>query len=99
MPAYLLAAVNVRHLIDAPLKVLFFLVFILGNGLDLVLLAEGEVAGSYLGGARLAYVAGLALFPVIIYRLAVALLENSLVEVVLAASQPASSLEAPVRGR
>ena len=92
----LLAAVNVRHLIDAPLKVLFFLVFILGNGLDLVLLAEGEIAGSYLGGARLAYVAGLALFPAIIYRLAVALLENSLVEVVLAASQPASALEAPV---
>ena len=91
----LLAVVNVRHLIDAPLKVLFFLVFILGNGLDLVLLAEGESGGSYLGGARLAYVAGLALFPLVIYRLAVALLENSLVEVVLAASQPASALEDP----
>lgn len=92
----MLAVVNVRHLIDAPLKVLFFLVFILGNGLDLVQLAEGELAGSYLGGARLAYVAGLALFPVVIYRLAVALLENSLVEIVMAASQPASALEAPV---
>ena len=92
----LLAVLNVQHLIDAPLKALFFLVFILGNGLDLVLLAEGEIAGSYLGGARLAYVAGLALFPVIIYRLAVALLENSLVEVVMAASQPSAALEAPV---
>ena len=92
----MLAVINVQHLIDAPLKVLFFLVFILGNGLDLVLLAEGEIAGSYLGGARLAYVAGLALFPAIIYRLAVALLENSLVEVVMAASQPSAALEAPV---
>lgn len=91
----LLAVLNMRHLIDAPLKVLFFLVIILGNGLDLVLLAEGENAGSYLGGARLAYVAGLALFPLVIYRLAVALLENSLVEVVMAASQPASALEEP----
>lgn len=91
----MLATLNARHLIDAPLKALFFLVFILGNGLDLVLLAEGETGGSYLGGARLAYVAGMALFPAIIYRLAVALLENSLVEVVLAASQPSAALEDP----
>ena len=94
----MLAVINVQHLIDAPLKVLFFLVFILGNGQDLVLLAEGEIAGSYLGGARLAYVAGLALFPAIIYRRAVALLENSLVEVVMAASQPSAALDAPVAG-
>ncbi|MYD10942.1 MAG: hypothetical protein F4X02_12985 [Chloroflexi bacterium] len=90
-----LAVLNARHLLDAPLKALFFLIVILGNGLDLVLLSEGDVAGSYLGGARLAYVAGLALFPAIIYRLAVALLENSLVEVVTAASQPSAALEAP----
>ena len=90
-----LAVINLQHIIDAPLKTLFFLIIILGNGLDLVLLAEGENAGSYLGGARLAYVAGMALFPLIIYRLAVALLENSLVEVVLAASQPSAALEGP----
>ncbi len=90
-----LAVLNLQHIIDAPLKALFFLIIILGNGLDLVLLGEGENAGSYLGGARLAYIAGLALFPLIIYRLAVALLENSLVEVVLAASQPAAALEDP----
>ena len=89
-----LAASNARHLLDAPLKALFFLVFVLGNGVDLVLLAEGDIAGSYLGGARLAYVAGMALFPAVIYRLAVALLENSLVEVVTAASQPSAALEA-----
>ena len=90
-----LAVVNVHQVIDAPLKLLFFLIIILGNGLDLVLLSEGEAAGSYLGGARLAYLAGLALYPLIIYRLAVALLENSLVEVVMAASQPSAALEEP----
>lgn len=95
MAGLMLAAFNARHVIDAPLKVLVFLVFILGNGLDLVLLADGNRVGSYLGGARLAYVAGLALFPLIIYRLAVALLENSLVEVVMAASQPSAAVEAP----
>ncbi len=87
----ILTLLNVSAIVDAPLKVLVFLLLILGNGLDLYQLSQGEMTGSYLGGARLAYVAGLVLFPLIIYRFAVALLENSLVEVVLAASQPSSA--------
>ncbi len=88
----ILTLVNIGGIVDAPLKTLFFLVVALGNGLDLIRLSQGDAAGSYLGGARLAYAAGLALFPLIVYRYAVALLENSLVEVVLAASQPSSAL-------
>ncbi len=88
----LLTLLNISAIVDAPLKLLFFLLLILGNGLDLYRLSQGDMTGSYLGGARLAYVAGLAFFPLIIYRFAVALLENSLVEVVLAASQPSSAL-------
>ena len=84
----LLTVINVRHIVDAPLKVLFFLLFALGNGWDLYQFSQAEVAGNYLGAARLAYAGGLVLLPLIIYRLAVALLENSLVEVVQAASQP-----------
>lgn len=88
----LLTLLNINSIVDAPLKSLFFLLLICGNGLDLYQLSQGDVTGSYLGGARLAYVAALALVPLIIYRFAVALLENSLVEVVLAASQPSSAL-------
>ncbi len=88
----LLALLNIRHILDAPLKSLFFLLIILGNGWDIYQLSQFPVAGHYLGGARLAYVGGLLLLPLIIYRLAVALLENSLVEVVLAASQPSSAI-------
>ena len=88
----LLTLLNFSAIVDAPLKLLFFMLLILGNGLDLYQLSQGDMSGSYLGGARLAYVAGLVLFPLIIYRYAVALLENSLVEVVLAASQPSSAL-------
>ena len=88
----LLILLNFSAVVDAPLKLLFFLLLIIGNGLDLYQLAQGDMGGSYLGGARLAYVSGLVLFPLIIYRFAVALLENSLVEVVLAASQPSSAL-------
>lgn len=91
----LLAILNMRHIVDAPLKVLFFFVFIIGNGWDLYHLSENAVAGNYLGAARLAYLAGLILLPLIIYRLAIALLEHSLVEVVLAASQPSSPLVQP----
>ena len=88
----LLALLNFKHIVDAPLKVLFFLVFIFGNGWDLYQFSQGAFVGNYLGPARLAYLAGLVLLPLIIYRLAVALLEHSLVEVVLAASQPSPAL-------
>ncbi len=92
----LLTLLNLRYIVDAPLKVLFFLVFLVGNGWDLYQFSLGASAGNYLGATRLAYLAGLILLPLIIYRLAIALLEHSLVEVVLAASQPSSAiLEAP----
>lgn len=90
--ALALALLNIRHILDAPLKSLFFLLIILGNGWDIYQLSQAPGAGHYMGGARLAYVGGMLLLPLIIYRLAVALLENSLVEVVLAASQPSSAL-------
>lgn len=102
----LLAILNIKHIVDAPLKVLFFLVFIIGNGWDFYQLSAGNIAGNYLGAARLAYLAGLILLPLIIYRLSIALLEHSLVEVVLAASQPSpavaqspQSAQSPVEGQ
>ena len=92
----ILAIVNIKHVVDAPLKILFFLLFIIGNGWDLYQLSENAIAGNYLGAGRLAYLAGLFLLPLIIYRLSIALLEHSLVEVVLAASQPSSPvMQAP----
>ena len=101
----LLAILNIKHIVDAPLKVLFFLVFIIGNGWDFHQLSNSSIVGNYLGAARLAYLAGLILLPVIIYRLSIALLEHSLVEVVLAASQPSPAVvqspqptQAPVEG-
>lgn len=90
----LLTALNMRHIADAPLKALLFLLFLGGSAWELWQIGQGQVDGNYQGAARLAYAAGLALLPVIIHRLAVALLENSLVEVVLAASQPAAALPA-----
>ncbi len=87
-----LALLNYQRVVDAPLKILFFLLFALGNVWDLYQFSDGASAGNYLGGARLAYLAGLILLPLIIYRLSISLLEHSLVEVVLAASQPSPAL-------
>lgn len=88
----LLTILNSGQIVDAPLKALFFLFLLLGNGWDLYQLSLETAGGNYLGAARLSYLAGLALLPLIIYRLSIALLEHSLVEVVLAASQPSPAL-------
>ncbi|MXX52017.1 MAG: hypothetical protein F4Z39_13580 [Chloroflexi bacterium] len=90
----LLTVLNTRHIVDAPLKALLFLLLALGSGWELWQIAQGQVAGHYQGAARLAYAAGLVLLPVIIHRLAISLLEISLVEVVLAASQQADTVSA-----
>ena len=92
--ALLLTALNTRHIVDAPLKALFFFLFVAGSCWDLLQFAQGEISGHYQGAARLAQAAGLVLLPLIIHRLAVALLENSLVEVMLAASQRSEALPA-----
>ena len=92
--ALLLTALNTRQIVDAPLKALFFFLFVAGSAWDLLQIAQGDVTGNYQGGARLAYAGGLILLPLIIHRLAISLLENSLVEVVLAASQQAAAVPA-----
>ena len=89
---FLIALGKIRSIIDAPVKCLFLLLIIVGNGWDLWQFSQGSVAGEYLGAARLAYLAAMVLVPLIIYRLSIALLENSLAEVTLVTSQPSSSV-------
>ncbi len=72
------------RIVDAPLKCLFFFLIILGNGWDSWQFANseltGSLTGSYLGGARWSYLAGLALAPVVIHRLIVGSLDRLLLE-------------------
>lgn len=84
----LLTLVNFRYIVDAPIKMVFFVVIVLGNGLNVVQFAQGQVFGNYLGSARLAYVTAIVIVPLVIYRMVVSYLENSVTEVALAASQP-----------
>jgi len=84
----LITVLNFRSIVDAPIKIVFFVLIIVGNGLNLIQFTQGQVLGNYLGSARLAYVTGLVMMPLIIYRIVVSYLENSVAEVALAASQP-----------
>lgn len=84
----LITVLNFRSIVDAPIKIVFFVLIIIGNGLNLIQFTQGQVLGNYLGSARLAYVTGLVMMPLIIYRIVVSYLENSVAEVALAASQP-----------
>ncbi len=110
---FVAVAYNFNRIFDAPLKCLFFLLIVLGNGWDSWQFANAELTGSYLGGARWAYLAGLALAPVVIHRLIVASLERRLAENEAASSElrteaeslavrereiAASAEEEPVRG-
>jgi len=85
--------VNFPSIVDAPIKSVFFVVIILGNGLNLIQFAQGQVFGNYLGSARLAYVSALVILPLVIYRLVVSSLENSVAEVALTASQPSATIQ------
>lgn len=67
-----------NRVVDAPLKCIFFLLIALGNGWDSWQLANGELAGSYLGGARWAYLAALAMLPILTHRLIVSALDQRL---------------------
>ena len=73
-------AFRFSRIVDAPLKCLFFILIVLGNGWDIWQFADSELSGSYLGGARWAYLAALALAPVVIHRLIVSSLDRRLAE-------------------
>lgn len=68
-----------RHIPDAPLKLVFFSVLLVGHVFTLVQIAQGSITGDYPGAIRLAFVAALPLLPVIIYRTIVNQLETEVV--------------------
>ena len=84
----LITFANASQLPDAPLKSLFFLLICLGNGWDLLQLSQGGLEGSYLGGARWAFLGAMIILPAIVYRAAVAQLENALAQAALDAPIP-----------
>lgn len=60
-----------RLVTDAPLKLVFFTVLLLGYMGTLLQMAQGTIIGDYAGLSRLAFLAALPIMPAVIYRLVV----------------------------
>ncbi|MEQ8673261.1 MAG: ATP-binding protein [Aggregatilineales bacterium] len=73
----LLMLTYIRKIEDAPLKLLFFVILLVGYGSTLVELIQGTMIGDDAGAQRLAFVIALLLLPAIMYRMVVAGLETA----------------------
>lgn len=69
-----------RLIADAPLKLIFFVVLLLGYVGTLVQISQGSILGDYAGLARLAFLAALGIMPAVIYRLVVGHLHAEVVQ-------------------
>lgn len=67
----ILMIVYFRFVTDAPLKLVFFAVLLLGYMGTLLQMAQGTIIGDYAGLSRLAFLAALPIMPAVIYRLVV----------------------------
>lgn len=67
----ILTAVYFRNINDAPVKMVFFAVLLLGYVGTLLQIMQDAVIGDYAGLARLAFLAALPVMPAVVYRLVV----------------------------
>ncbi len=74
----MLTIVYFRMVVDAPLKLVYFAVLLLGYAGTLIQTAQGNIIGDYSGAIRLAFVASLLIVPALIYRITVGTLEAEL---------------------
>jgi signal transduction histidine kinase/heme/copper-type cytochrome/quinol oxidase subunit 2 len=63
-----LHVVQFRLVYDAPLKIIFFLLMLFGYGYALMQIVNGTSQGDELGTVKLAFLVGMPLFCVVIYR-------------------------------
>ncbi|MEM6526954.1 MAG: ATP-binding protein, partial [Chloroflexota bacterium] len=63
-----LMLVYFRTVVDAPLKLLFFVILIAGYGGTLLQMANGSIIGNYSGLSRLALFIAVPIVPLVVYR-------------------------------
>ncbi len=84
-----LTLIYFRYVVDAPLKLIYFAVLLIGFAATLAQTVQGNIIGDYSGSIRLAFLASLLLMPALTYRMVVAELET---EIVTAAPDAASAV-------
>ncbi len=66
-----------RDVLDAPLKLIFFLLILVGQGITIYFMVNNALPGNYAGLARLTFVLALAIVPVVTYRMVVGQLHTA----------------------
>jgi len=82
---------------DIPLKLLYWLIIVAGQGSHLYILVTGEPSGDFSGVVRLSTLASLALVPVILYRVVLQRFRETLNREVASAVQVATLASAPTQ--
>ncbi len=95
--AGLLSLFFFRLVVDAPLKLVFYTVLIVGSGVTMVQLVNGTAVGSYAGVLRLTFVAAMSLLTLLIYRVVTMALEADVQAIAMAvtahpSTQPLAAL-------
>lgn len=70
-----LTLVYFQRVVDAPLKLVYFAVLLLGYAGTLIQTVQGNIIGDYAGVVRLGFLASLLILPALIYRMVVAALQ------------------------
>jgi len=76
----LLLLTNFTFVVDAPLKLVYFLILTIGYIGTLIQIVQGNIIGDYAGPIRLVFVASLAIVPAVVYRAVINALENEIID-------------------
>jgi signal transduction histidine kinase len=74
----MLTLIFFRIVPDAPLKLVYFSLILVGHGISLAQMAQGALIGNNAGLVRLTFVASLLLVPTLIYRMVIQRLDSGL---------------------
>ena len=81
--------------VDAPLKLVFYLILLLGYAGTLLQIVQGNIIGDYAGPIRIAFVSALTIAPAVVYRSIVGQLEAEVDEVREQAEKITESTDRP----
>ncbi|MEO8392399.1 MAG: ATP-binding protein [Chloroflexota bacterium] len=74
----ILTLIYFRYVVDAPLKLMYFAVLLIGFAATLAQTVQGNIIGDYSGSIRLAFLGSLLLLPTLNYRMVLGELENEI---------------------
>jgi signal transduction histidine kinase len=76
--AILLTLIYFRYISDAPIKIVFYAILLIGHVGALIQIGQGNVIGDYSGAVRLSFLGALIILPAVIYRTVVSQLETEI---------------------